>query len=95
MQEDGPGDPPLFASLLRREARELVRLIEESGLSELLVEEGETRIHLRRTEMPATGAEPVVAGSVEELAPPPLFQVTAPVVGRFSVAGDSGEPLLQ
>jgi len=92
MSEPDPGDPAPFARLLQTEARELLRLLEETSLSEILVEEGETRIHIRRgVELEGVPIE-VIAGLAEAPAPPALFSVTAPVVGRFSPAGDGAEP---
>jgi oxaloacetate decarboxylase (Na+ extruding) subunit alpha len=79
--------------------RELVRIVQESGIGEVTIEEGGMRVSVRRTE--EVGAAPTPAGSLVpdegELAPvlPPsngLLRVEAPMVGTFFRAPQPGAP---
>src|SRR5690242_14048359 len=93
MPDSEPTEAPTFARLLQGEARELLRLLEETSLNEILVEEDETRIHIRRgVRLEGVPAE-VMSGLAEGPAPPELYSVTAPVVGRFSLIGAGDDPL--
>jgi oxaloacetate decarboxylase (Na+ extruding) subunit alpha len=80
--------------------RELIRVVQESGIGEVTIEEGETRITVRRTderpeEQVARAAVPTapVAGDTE---PPPLpppsdfIRVESPMVGTFYRAPEPG-----
>jgi oxaloacetate decarboxylase alpha subunit len=84
-----------FAHLLERDTRDLLRLIEDTSLTELLVETGGGRIHLLRevvSEPPAgTVPEelPTVAGPVEAS----LHTVTAQTVGNFYLLTDQDPAL--
>ena len=85
------------AGLERRETerlRELIRVVQESGIGEITIEEGEQRITVRRTEgdlsVPSVAAVPVgvpAIPAVEEAPLPPpadgLLRVEAPMVGTF------------
>src|SRR5436309_2695135 len=93
MPDPEPGDPAPFPRFPLEQARELLRLLEETSLSEILVEEDETRIHIRRgVDLEGVPAE-IMAGLAEGPPPPELFSMTAPVVGRFSRSGAGDEPL--
>jgi oxaloacetate decarboxylase alpha subunit len=79
--------------------RELVRIVQESGIGEVTIEEAGMRVSVRRTE--EVGAAPTPAGSLApdegELAPvlPPsngLLRVEAPMVGTFFRAPQPGAP---
>ena len=85
-------DSPM-GNLLRGEARELLRLLEETSLSELLIEDGETRIHLRRSVAVDGEGAVAVSAPIEETPAPGLFTVTAPVVGQFSLSPEDAERL--
>jgi oxaloacetate decarboxylase (Na+ extruding) subunit alpha len=74
--------------------RDLIRVVQESGIGELTIEEGEQRITVRRTEEPApatgapvvTPAAPLAEPIEEPPLPPPaddLIRVEAPMVGTF------------
>jgi oxaloacetate decarboxylase (Na+ extruding) subunit alpha len=82
--------------------RELIRVVQESGIGEVTIEEGETRITVRRSdervEAPlasvAVPTAPVAAD--EEAAPVPLpgdlIRVESPMVGTFYRAPEPGAP---
>jgi oxaloacetate decarboxylase alpha subunit len=88
------------AGLERREAeriREIIRIVQQTGIGEVTIEEGETRITIRRSD---EGAEaPVVgvpSGSAAESALPPVLprddviRIEAPMVGTFYSAPEPG-----
>jgi oxaloacetate decarboxylase alpha subunit len=89
------------AGLERREAeriREIIRIVQETGIGEVTIEEGETRITIRRND---EGAEaPVVGvqsggGAVEPELPPVLprddvIRIESPMVGTFYRAAEPG-----
>lgn len=80
--------------------RELIDLVQESGIGELTVEEGELRVTVRRTPEGAGRAvspEPAPATEPGEPAGPPraqpeLVQVTSPMVGVFYRAAAPDQP---
>jgi oxaloacetate decarboxylase (Na+ extruding) subunit alpha len=84
--------------------RELVRVVQETGVGEITVEEAGTRISIRRTveeETPAAPppSEPVApvapVPAAEPLTPPPsdgFVRVEAPMVGTFYRAPEPGAP---
>ena len=78
--------------------RELVRIVQESGVGELSIEEGGLRVSVRRTPEPLAGAPPADAAEREEaaaVAAPPangLVRVEAPMVGTFYRAPQPGAP---
>jgi oxaloacetate decarboxylase alpha subunit len=87
--------------------RELIRIVQESGIGEVTIEEGETRVTVRRSDetaaMPgaAVGA-PVATGVTDEteapLAPPAdgTIRVESPMVGTFYRASEPGaEPFVE
>ncbi len=79
--------------------RRLVTLLEESGLSELTIEEDGTRITLRKEEeriVPVAAAAPPAAASaadlVPDIAPTHLVVVESPMVGTFYLAPTPDDP---
>ena len=86
----------------RERIRELIRIVQESGIAEVTIEEGETRVTVRRSDdrppVPAASvAVPVRAGEPDEepgLAPtaPGLIRVESPMVGTFYRAPQPGAP---
>jgi oxaloacetate decarboxylase alpha subunit len=84
--------------------RELIELVQESGIGEVTIEEGERRVTVRRSEEIETAANPFpgtapsaadTGGSVEAPSPPvadDVFRVEAPMVGTFYRAPAPGEP---
>ena len=83
--------------------RELIRLVQESGIGEVTIEEGETRVTVRRSDeaaavpVGAAGASP--AGEVEQPVAPPVdgtIRIESPMVGTFYRAAEPGaEPFVQ
>jgi oxaloacetate decarboxylase alpha subunit len=91
------------AGVDQREAeriREIIRIVQETGIGEVTIEEGETRVTVRRSdEGPPTTAAPALgvpseAGTEEPLAPvlPPddVVRVESPMVGTFYRAPEPG-----
>jgi oxaloacetate decarboxylase alpha subunit len=82
--------------------RELVRIVQESGVGELSIEEAGMRVSVRRSEDRAPEAASVPASSLEApaepepapVAPPPdgVVRVEAPMVGTFYRAPQPGAP---
>ena len=82
--------------------REVVRIVQETGIAEIAVEEEGTRVSVRRTEEPATieapasAAAPVSPEPVEPAteAPPDdgAIRIEAPMVGTFYRASQPGAP---
>ncbi|HEV8602898.1 MAG TPA: biotin/lipoyl-containing protein [Gaiellaceae bacterium] len=81
--------------------REIVRIVQETGIAEISVEEGGTRVSVRRTEEPGflpppNEAGPLELGEAEPVAPPPsadgLVRVEAPMVGTFYRGSQPGAP---
>jgi oxaloacetate decarboxylase alpha subunit len=81
--------------------RELVRVVQETGVGEITVEEAGTRMSVRRTvtddATPVSAPEPapeVEPPALEELPPPPpsdgFIRVEAPMVGTFYRAPEPG-----
>jgi oxaloacetate decarboxylase alpha subunit len=78
--------------------RELIRIVQESGIGEVTIEEGETRVTVRRSdEIPAVPVAELTAvpgvGDLEQpLAPPPdgTIRVESPMVGTFYRASEPG-----
>jgi oxaloacetate decarboxylase alpha subunit len=93
------------AGLEQRETeriRELIRLVQESGIGEVTIEEGETRVTVRRSdEVPAVSGAGVAspAGEVEQPVAPPVdgtIRIESPMVGTFYRAAEPGaEPFVQ
>jgi oxaloacetate decarboxylase alpha subunit len=81
--------------------REIVRVVQESGVGEVMIEEAGMRVSVRRTvDAPAGSAAPVPTGLEEPLLEPPeisatangLVRVEAPMVGTFYRAAQPGAP---
>jgi len=83
--------------------REVVRIVQETGIAEIAVEEDGTRVSVRRTEEPATVEAPTGALGADETAlpvdaapdaPPDdgAIRVEAPMVGTFYRAPQPGAP---
>jgi oxaloacetate decarboxylase (Na+ extruding) subunit alpha len=98
-----PEEPLARAGLDRSESeriRDLIRIVQESGIGEVTVEEGETRISVRRTDERAeapvatvgippaatTGAE----GEIGEPSGDGMIRIEAPMVGTFYRAAEPG-----
>jgi oxaloacetate decarboxylase alpha subunit len=88
------------AGLERREAeriREIIRIVQETGIGEVTIEDGETRITIRRND---EGADAVVGvqsggGAAEPELPPVLprddvIRIESPMVGTFYRAAEPG-----
>ena len=82
--------------------REVVRIVQETGIAEIAVEEDGTRVSVRRTEEPATVEVPSASPgeplqpSLEPAADPPpgddAVRIEAPMVGTFYRAPQPGAP---
>jgi oxaloacetate decarboxylase alpha subunit len=82
--------------------REIIRVVQESGIGEVTIEEGETRITVRRSDEGVTApvaqlAVPSAPEATDEqpvpLAPPSdLIRVESPMVGTFYRAPEPGAP---
>jgi oxaloacetate decarboxylase alpha subunit len=81
--------------------RELVRIVQESGVGELSIEEAGMRVSVRRTEdrAPETVTETVSVAASDEAEPAPVappsdgvVRVEAPMVGTFYRAPQPGAP---
>jgi oxaloacetate decarboxylase alpha subunit len=84
--------------------RELVRIVQESGVAEIAVEEAGMRVSIRRREEPEPGAAPIPAPAsptptdvappqaAEEVSTDGLVRVEAPMVGTFYRAPAPGAP---
>jgi oxaloacetate decarboxylase alpha subunit len=77
--------------------RELIRVVQESGIGEVTIEEGETRVTIRRTEEEAPQAAGIDAAAAEappgETAEPStdsVIRIEAPMVGTFYRAPQPG-----
>jgi oxaloacetate decarboxylase alpha subunit len=89
------------AGLERREAeriREIIRIVQDTGIGEVTIEEGETRITIRRNDESAEAAVVGVesgGGSTEPELPPVLprddvIRIESPMVGTFYRAAEPG-----
>ena len=81
--------------------REVVRIVQETGIAEIAIEEDGTRVSVRRTEEPATGdaplsapAEPATLAEAAADTPPDegAVRIEAPMVGTFYRAPQPGAP---
>jgi oxaloacetate decarboxylase alpha subunit len=79
--------------------REIVRIVQESGVSEITIDEGGTRVSVRRAEEEPPPPEPgsgAALETVEESPPPPapesdgLVRVESPMVGTFYRGAEPG-----
>ena len=105
MRMRGQGGEPLAgAGLAQSEAeriRDLIRIVQESGIGEVTIEEGETRVTIRRSD---EGAEAPVATLGIPPAPAPeeapsaepasdgVVRIESPMVGTFYRAPQPGAP---
>jgi oxaloacetate decarboxylase (Na+ extruding) subunit alpha len=89
------------AGVDRKEAdriREIIRIVQETGIGEVTIEEGETRVTVRRSDEGAASSAPALgvptAAGDEEEAPPVLPQdiirIESPMVGTFYRAAEPG-----
>jgi oxaloacetate decarboxylase (Na+ extruding) subunit alpha len=97
-----PEEPLARAGLDRSESeriRDLIRIVQESGIGEVTVEEGETRITVRRSderaEVPVAtvGAPAVGPGAEAQITEPSgdgMIRIEAPMVGTFYRASEPG-----
>jgi len=78
--------------------REVVRIVQETGIAEIAVEEEGTRVSVRRTEEPPPAESPAPAPTAEPepVAPAPetdgAVRIEAPMVGTFYRAPQPGAP---
>ncbi len=80
--------------------RELVRIVQETGIGEVTVEEAGMRVSIRRTDESAPLAHPAtLAATMDDLEPAPLvappngiLRIEAPMVGTFYRAPQPGSP---
>ena len=81
--------------------REVVRIVQETGVGEITIEEDGTRVSVRRTPEPTYAQPPsAVLPAETDLAPPPapprddsLVRVESPMVGTFYRAPAPGAPV--
>jgi acetyl-CoA carboxylase biotin carboxyl carrier protein len=93
----------------REKLEELIRFFNEQGLEELILEEGDLKVHLRRGGNPGPAAAPPAAihanpGPVATASPPPLaphlenisrtVAVRAPLIGVFYGSASPDSPRL-
>jgi oxaloacetate decarboxylase (Na+ extruding) subunit alpha len=89
------------AGIERREAdriREIIRIVQETGIGEVTIEEGETRVTIRRGDESggaAAGPVPVPGAAEEDELPPVLprddmIRVESPMVGTFYRSPEPG-----
>jgi oxaloacetate decarboxylase (Na+ extruding) subunit alpha len=79
--------------------RELVRIVQESGVGEVTIEEGGMRVSVRRTPEPFEPQLAPLGGEGEDALPPPpsapadgFVRIEAPMVGVFYRAPQPGAP---
>jgi oxaloacetate decarboxylase alpha subunit len=80
--------------------REIVRIVQESGVAEIAIEEGGMRVSVRRREEDTAAAPAPAVPREQDVAPPPLpeqatdgvVHVEAPMVGTFYRAPSPGAP---
>jgi oxaloacetate decarboxylase (Na+ extruding) subunit alpha len=79
--------------------RELVRIVQETGIGEVTIEEADMRVSVRRTQEPAPATEslePLAGGEAASVPVTPLsnglVRVEAPMVGTFYRAPEPGAP---
>jgi acetyl-CoA carboxylase biotin carboxyl carrier protein len=76
--------------LLTDEVRELLRLVAQSDITELHIEHGSAKIHLKRAQPTVAHAHvaPAATGSYQALAPaPPMAPAPAPAEPAFEIGG--------
>ena len=77
--------------------REIVRIVQETGVAEISVEEEGTRVSVRRIEEPVPGEAPAAAPAASDEAPAApatdgVMRIEAPMVGTFYRAPQPGAP---
>jgi oxaloacetate decarboxylase alpha subunit len=77
--------------------REIVRIVQETGVAEISVDEEGTRVSVRRTEEPVPGLAPAAAPAASDEAPAApatdgVMRIEAPMVGTFYRAPQPGAP---
>ena len=104
IRERSSGDESLAASGLDQERaariREVVRIVQETGIAEITIEENGMRVSVRRTaDAPSTSAAaptvPVASSEVEEpsiMRDYTLLRVESPMVGTFYRSPAPGSP---
>ena len=91
-----------LGGLLEDGLRELIELVSDSGITELSIERGETKLYIRSSPAapveaaPTVAAPPTVAAQPEAAPEPAETAITAPIVGTFYSAPTPGsEPFVQ
>jgi oxaloacetate decarboxylase alpha subunit len=92
--DEGAGQEPTRSERIR----EIVRIVQESGVAEVTIEDAGLRVTVRRTEKRAASVPALnPSGAIEELEPqldapaaPGLVRVEAPMVGTFYRAPEPG-----
>jgi len=98
MSEDGPKHGSRGASDKRRPnidpafVRELASLLEETGLSELEIEEDGIRVRVVRAATVASGAPPAAAPTAQSAEPARGTTVSSPMVGTAYLGPQPGAP---
>ena len=105
MSDERKGDDLDLGGLLDSGLRELIRLVSESGVTELVIERGDTRLRLRsrpvrpappdltQTALPATTASAAAPQPVPEQST--VAPVLSPIVGTYySAASPGAEPFV-
>ncbi len=100
IRERSGGEESLAARGLDQERaeriREVVRIVQETGVGEITIEEDGMRVSVRRTvEAPVVASQPATpAGEVEQVAPrnDALVRVESPMVGTFYRSPAPGTP---
>ena len=101
LRERSSGDESLAAGGVDRaraeRIREVVRIVQETGVGEITVEEYGMRVSVRRTldEVSAVGSlTPIPEPELPPITPPdnPFVRVESPMVGTFYRASSPGEP---
>ena len=71
--------------------REIVALVQESGVGEITIEDGDMRVTVRRTEAPAASQSAAPLAATEPSAPPEKIPVTNTVFTRLRAPGSSAK----
>lgn len=83
-----------------RKIKKLIDLVDETGVNELEVEEGEVRVKVVRYRQDAVASAPSILPAVQPAAPAPLpekktagyLEVTSPMVGTFYASSSPDLP---
>ncbi|MBA2362368.1 MAG: acetyl-CoA carboxylase biotin carboxyl carrier protein [Chloroflexia bacterium] len=104
MNDEQKGSELDLTGLLDDGLRELIELVSESGVTELRIERGETRLFIKSAPAEAAAAQPVPqlsapAGGAASSPQPggqSVLPITSPIVGSFfSAARPGAEPFVQ